>query len=101
MAGPRSSMATRGSGRIHTSSGVVSVRTTSSGSPERDASDGGLFGEAGHPVVELDAEAVQRPGDHVVLADGEHGVHLLAHVVALVEGGPGGVGDDAVALQLV
>src|SRR4051794_4722553 len=73
------------------------VATDPSGRPERRR----LLGEAGNALVELHAEAVQRPRHEVVLADGEHGVHQLMGVVALAQRRPGSVGHHAVGLQLV
>src|SRR5260370_42134300 len=52
-------------------------------------------------IVERHAEAVERPGDEVVLADGEDRVHQLLGRVFLRQHGPGGVGDDRILVEIV
>src|SRR5713101_5230835 len=52
-------------------------------------------------VVERHAEAVERPGDEVVLADGEDRVHQLLGRVFLRQRCPGDVGDDRILVEIV
>ena len=54
------------------------------------SSEGDFLLEAGDAVVELDAEGVERHGDHIVLADGEDHVHELSGRIALAQGRPAG-----------
>ncbi len=50
----------------------------------------GFPSEAFDAVVELDAEGIERHGDHIVLADGEDHVHELPGRIALAQGRPAG-----------
>ena len=80
--------------------GVGSRATSPLGLPN-SRRDPELFRKPLQPLVESDAEAVERHRHEVVLTDGEDQVHHLPGIVGFCQGVPGFVADACVLVQLV